>query len=219
MSLESMFDELKNSDATRRRYAAEDLGDAGDPRAIPHLLSCLSDPEVSVREAAADALIAIGGAETGKAVIPLLYSEHTALRNLAMEILVQTGRDCLDDLLQLCSSPSADIRKFAVDILGKIGRDHAIDNLDPILTCLRDPNPNVASAAAEALGNIANPATITPLLDTLQGGEWLQCNVVDAIFRIGGEAARTALHNIAPEELADEARHFYQLAMKRLEHE
>ncbi len=216
MDVARLLADLKAPDAEVRRFAIEDLGDAGEAAAIPHLVTCLNDPAVSVREAAADALVAIGGEAVGKAVIPLLYSENTALRNLATEILEQVGGECIEDLLALCSSPSADIRKFVVDILGKIGEVTHIENIAPIITCLADDNPNVAGAAAEALGKIGNTRAIKPLLEAMSGQEWLQCNVIDAIAQIGGREARQALKDINPENLGKEAAFFYSMAMERV---
>jgi len=64
MGDEELFERLVKDLSARswelRCNAAEDLGDLGDPRAIPHLLKALADPVGAVRYAAAGALGRLG---------------------------------------------------------------------------------------------------------------------------------------------------------------
>src|SRR5207247_10333442 len=66
--VEIQIDLLKDKDWYRRREAAITLGEMGDERPIPHLITALRDAEWNVREAAEDALTQIGS----PAVEPLI---------------------------------------------------------------------------------------------------------------------------------------------------
>jgi len=207
---------LRSEDATERRYAAEDLGGLNDPAAVQALVKTLEDPVVGVREAAVESLIAIGGREVCEKVIPLLDSEDASLRNYALEILEDLGADAIESLVGLCDSPSSDIRKFALDVLGKIGELCGVNAIGVITSRLDDENVNVAGAAAEALGRIGDPASIPALAGHLGGPPWLQCNVLNAIAQIGGEEARGVISRIDPEQLAPEARYYYEMVERAL---
>ncbi len=215
-SIEELLNALEHDDPIERRYAAEDLGEFGDPGAVPALIKALDDPDRAVREAAADALINISGEEVVKAVVPLLYSEVVHLRNYATEVLAQLGSEAIPALLQECESENADVRKFAIDVLGQLGEVHRIPDIQPILKLLNDENVNVAASAAEALGRIGDPDAIPELAKYLDGPPWLQCNVLHAISQIGGKQARETLEQIDPEKLASEAKYYYGMALKHL---
>ncbi|MBW1735103.1 MAG: HEAT repeat domain-containing protein [Deltaproteobacteria bacterium] len=210
--IDELLNDLKSGDDADRRYAAEDLGDLGDPAAVPALVKALEDPVVAVREAAVESLIIIGGREVCKQVIPLLDSDAASVRNYAIEILEQIGPDAVEDLIAICDSPSSDMRKFAMDILGKIGELSDVDAFGAIASRLKDENINVAGAAAEALGRLGNPAAIPVLAELLDGEPWLQCNALNAIAQIGGKAARQVISDMDPERLAPEVKIYYDMA-------
>ena len=211
--IEDLLRQLESDDDNSRRYAAEDLGDLGDKQAIPALIKALEDSVIAVREAAVDALIAIGGKEVSEQVVSLLYSEDAWLRNYATEILEELGTAAVETVRALCSSSSSDIRKFAADILGKIGEVSELEAFEEITKLLDDENINVAAAAAEALGRIGDPAAIPILADHLNRHPWLQCNVIHAISQIGGHSAREVINNIDPETLSQEATPYYEAAV------
>ena len=210
--VDKLLDKLESDDETERRYAVEDLGELRNTRAIRALVKAMKDPVVGVREAAVDSLIAIGGQEVCKNVIPLLDSDEAALRNYAIEILKELGPDSIDDIKGLCKADSSDIRKFALDILADIGEISDVDAFGIIVDMLDDSNVNVSAAAAEALGKIGDPAALPALLDHMDGPPWLQCNCINAMAQIGGQRAKEALKGIAVDRLSTEARYYYSLA-------
>jgi len=214
--VDDLLKELQSEDEADRRYAAEDLGDLGDKEAIPGLVKALQDPVIAVREAAADALVTIGGKEVAEQVVPLLDSDDAWLRNYAAEILEQIGPDAVEPLRSLCKSDSNDLKKFAVDILGRIGEVNELDVFEEITELLDDENVNVAGAAAEALGRIGDPAVIPLLAEHLNGPPWLQCNIIHALCQIGGDGARAVIESIDPDSLAQEANPYYEMALAML---
>jgi len=216
-AIDELLNDLKSEEEADRRYAAEDLGDLGDPAAVPALIKALEDPAVGVREAAAESLVAIGGRDVCDKVMPLLGSDTAFLRNHAIEILEEIGPDAAEGLIGLCHSPSSDLRKFAMDILGKIGELSDVNAFEVIVSALEDKNINVAGAAAEALGRLGDPAAVPILAEYLEGEPWLQCNALNAIAQIGGDEARRVISGLDPERLAPENRPYYDMARSMLE--
>lgn len=212
--LENLLRDLAGEDDVLRRHAAEDLGDLGDEAAAPALIRALGDPVVAVREAAAEALVLIGGREACRRAAALMASEDAALRNLALEILERLGPEAVDELLQGCLSPSSDIRKFAIDVLGKIGEASEIKVTGLLVAMLDDVNVNVAGAAAEAIGRVGDQTALPALLARLDSEPWLQCCILHAMARLGGAAAE-ALATVDVGRLSPEALHYHRLATDR----
>jgi len=215
-NLQRLRQALKSPDATDRRYAAEDLEELGDSAAAPALIEALSDPVVAVREAAADALGAIGGPEVSRLAVELLYSEDVALRNFAQEILVNIGTEATNSLIMALKSTSPDVRKFGLDVLGKIGEINRIEDIRPIIALIEDENVNVAAAAVEALGRIGDEGAVEAMLPHLSGHPWMQCNILYALAQIGGEQAAQAVRSLQQGAIAPEARPYHAMATKRL---
>jgi HEAT repeat protein len=209
-----LIEQLATLDPTARRYAAEDLGDLHDACAVPALVEAVSDPEVAVREAAVDALVVIGGQAVCEHVAPLLEKEDAALRNYAIEILERVGPESIDVLVAACSSASPDVRKFALDILGKVARGCAGQCLEAVVALLCDDNPNVAGSAAEALGHIGDARATPYLAKHLGDPPWMQMCVFSALSQIGGEAALKALSSVDVGQLSPSTKHFYDIALK-----
>jgi cellulose synthase operon protein C len=209
-----LIEQLASPDPATRRYAAEDLGDLHDARAVPALMEAVRDPEVAVREAAVDALVAIGGQEVPEHVAPLLQTEDVALRNYAIEILERAGPESIEVLVAACHSDSPEVRKSALDILGKVARGCAGKCLEAVVACLCDANPNVAGSAAEALGRMGDARATPYLTDHLSGPPWMQVCVFAALAQIGGEAALHALNSADVNQMSPFTKHFYDTALK-----
>jgi HEAT repeat protein len=208
-----LIEQLANLDPTARRYAAEDLGDLRDSRAVAALVEAMSDPEVAVREAAVDALVVIGGKAVCDHVAPLLETEDVALRNYAIEILERVGLESIDVLVAGCNSASPDVRKSALDILGKVARGCAGECFEAVVARLGDDDPNVAGSAAEALGNMGDSRATPYLAEHLGDPPWMQLCVYSALAQIGGEAALKALSSVDAGQLSPSTKHFYDIAL------
>jgi HEAT repeat protein len=209
-----LIEQLSSPDPTTRRYAAEDLGDLHDVRAVPALVKAVKDSEVAVREAAVDALAAIGGLAVSERVAPLLESEDVALRNYAIEILERVGPESTDVLVAACNCASPDVRKFALDILGKVARGCAGKCLEAVAARLGDDNPNVAGSAAEALGRMGDSQAIPHLMNHLGDPPWMQLCVFSALSQIGGKTALKALRSVDVSRMSPVTKHFYDTALK-----
>src|SRR5437762_3395703 len=89
--VEIQLDLLKDKDWFRRKDAAITLGEMGDERAIPALITALRDSEWNVREAAQGSLAQIGSA----AVEPLI--EATKDEDWSVRIAAIAGLDSIGD--------------------------------------------------------------------------------------------------------------------------
>ncbi len=187
-TLDHLKRKLGSADPEDRREAAVDLGRLG-PAAVPFLLHALGDRDWRVRKTAVEALVSFGGAEVVSGLVRCLSAEGNAgARNSAIEALVQIGTQAVGAILPLLATPDADVRKFAIDVLGDIRDPQAVPE---ILERLTDNDENVRVAAAEALGKIKDPRAVDPLTACLAANEqgWLDYAAVEALGEIGDERA------------------------------
>src|SRR4030067_2301327 len=104
---------LRDRDPYVRRDACYAVSDARDDKHIPDLVCILNDENPGVKEAALNALIAIGGRDVAVAVCPMLRVEDASLRNVAVEILQQIGVQGLDILTSMLDDQDDDVVEFA----------------------------------------------------------------------------------------------------------
>ncbi len=190
LSIEALLSNLQDADETTRRFAAEDLGDLRAAEAARPLAEALSDPAVAVREAAAAALVRIGGPAAVEAVLPALRSDSAPVRNAACAVLAELGADAVSALQALLDDESKDVRLFAVDVLARIRSPGAEGAL---YAALEDRDVNVAAAAAAALGEFGTPSAVGPLIRALKANTWVRCAVARSLGQIGGPEAVAAL--------------------------
>lgn len=166
---------LKSKDWSERRAAAQALGEAKAASALKPLIAALKDKDMQVREAVVEALGKIGGPDTIGPLVAMLIDERLWLREAAGRALDQADRNW-------ARSPAA---RSAVPKL---------------VMALYDEDTDIKTAAEEALGDIADPGAVDPLLRTLrQAGE---VTVVEALGKIRDRRAIeplvTALRDFRP---------------------
>jgi HEAT repeat protein len=134
---------LAEADAAVRTYAAQALGDRGDPRAVPALLRALSDPDTNVRTHAIEAL---GKLRAGAAVddlADLATSGDFAVAFPALDALAAIGDGRIAyRLTPLLRDPL--VQEAAADALGRLGDEEAVG---PLTALLDDPNAPVGAVA------------------------------------------------------------------------
>src|SRR5438445_1719831 len=153
--VEIQIDLLKDKDWYRRREAAITLGEMGDERPIPHLITALRDAEWNVREAAEDALTQIGspaveplikalreyqirkyvikvlGRIKDERVLDPLFAQlrNEEFKDAATQALVEVGQPAVERLTAVLNDKDKNIRKHAVIALGDIGVAECVDLL------------------------------------------------------------------------------------------
>ncbi len=177
---------------SERTHAAEVLGLAASPAAVPALVAAIRDrheDDASVKVAAAAALARMRDASA----IPLLVSElerndERSSRNIA-EALVAFGGLAVPALLELLIAPShPPARVWAARVLGHIGDARATDAL---VARLYDRDDLLRMAAAEALEGIGDGRALQPLVRaTLRDpAPQVRAHAAAAVAKIEGERA------------------------------
>jgi HEAT repeat protein len=111
------------------------------------------------------------------------------------ERLAGVGEPAVDLLIPLLrKGPAAETLK-AVETLGHIGDDRAVEPLSALLGSRR---PETATAAARALGDIGSSLAVEPLLQYSVNSESSQVKAEDekALIKIGGSAVRPLLEQL-----------------------
>ncbi|MBV9947521.1 MAG: HEAT repeat domain-containing protein, partial [Myxococcales bacterium] len=183
---------------SERAHAAELLGLAAAPAAIPALVEALRDrdeDEASVKPAVAAAL----GRIRDPAAVPLLVqqlrdADDRSARALA-EALVAFGPAAVPALTPVLGDPSQGAaRVWAARILGRIGDPGAVDDL---VARLHDRDDRLRMAAAEALGAIGDPKALAPMMRAAlrDPAPQVRAHAAGAVAGIEGERAVDVLVN------------------------
>ena len=177
---------LSGTEPDVRRRAAEELGGQNSLAVIAALAAALNDENKGVRDASSHALLSMGGANVARAIVEYIADDSIVTRNLAGELLHQLGKESVPALLPYLQDSNHDVRKFAVDLLGLIGWQSVAHYVVPLL---RDTDPNVVCAAAEALGNLRNSEVVPQLIQTYKTHQDAQAAVAESLGKIGGTEA------------------------------
>jgi len=111
-------------------------------------------------------------------------SEFKQCKNELVEQVIES----VDDVL--ISSPVSEIRKLAVEVLGKIGSEKAVE---PLIKCLGDKDWTVRESAARALEKIRSEKAVEPLIQCLGDEDWSVRDSAEALGKIGSEKVVDAL--------------------------
>lgn len=185
---EEIIKNLFSKDRNKRREAVKKFKEFEkiDETVINYLILMLEDNDPGVVDAAYNALVDIDSEIVIRKLVNLLSTRNIKLRSYAFEILNQKGKKATNDLLKKLKSENADIRKFALDVLGEVGAsEHETD----IAALLNDEDPNVRYAAAEALGKIGTLKSAYNLLEQLKKEKeiWVKYVIIDSLSKIGDE--------------------------------
>jgi HEAT repeat protein len=154
------------------------------------LLSSMGDESWRVRKEAVDVFVSANPDEnTIEALLELLRNQDNAgLRNSAAEAVARIGTRAANALIRLLKDDDEDVRKFVIDVMGLID---STEFLPVLLSSLGDPDVNVASAAAEHLGNIGDARTVPDLINAIIAND-------SVLFRFSALAALGKLTSHVP---------------------
>jgi len=183
--------QLEQEDPEGRRMATRAIADVRSVEATSLLLSALRDEDWRVRKEAAKVAPSLElRADLVLALVSALdETANVGLRNAAVEALVAIGPDAVLPTVSALRRLHADGRKLALEVLGNVPDDRAID---PIASSLTDEDVNVRVAAAEALGGAgaagesARGRAAFALTQALAGAEThVKLAALHAIVRLG----------------------------------
>jgi len=191
-----ILERFSSVDPDELRSAAFDAGAWGLVEAVPRLVRLLQSSNLGVQEAAENALRTIRGPEAVRGAAPLLRSDNASVRNSAMDILREIGKDDMHVLTDLIHDEDPDIRIFASDILGSAEPHAAVTLLSEAL--LRDSEANVRYQAAISLGELGDLAAVPALRKAMNDEEWVQFAVIEALTKIRAESCLDILIQALP---------------------
>lgn len=170
---------LRDDDPYVRRDACEAVAEARRHELVPDLVMVLKDPHPGVREAAINALTAIGGKGVADSVAPLLRLEDATLRNIGIEILELLGPEAYTTIVLLLNDSDDDVVKFAIDILANRKEENAVSFLSGLIN---HRNPNVRASVVVCLGRIRAASTVPVLLKALEDEEeWVRFSAIEGL--------------------------------------
>ena len=109
--LDDMAERLAAADAGERRVAVMELGNSGDPDAVPLLAGMLDDPDVGVRQQTAQALGEYDGPEAAAALAIALCDPEPEVAQAAADSMAELKEPAsADPLLPLVGHASAFVR-------------------------------------------------------------------------------------------------------------
>jgi HEAT repeat protein len=152
--------------------------------AAPALVERLSDPQAAVKQAAQDALVALG--------VPTIPALRAALANPAITadaalVLAHFGELGAPALVEALSAEPVAQRLAATAALGEMG-PAAASSAMVLAKALHDPEPRVRASAARALGRMGGGAggTVSNLIEALKDrDDSVRANAAQALGGIG----------------------------------
>ena len=133
-------------------FSASALGEIGNPRAVPVLITGLSSLDWNVRRSCAYALSEIGERGVEK-IAEALSSSNDDVRYWGTRILESIGEPGVPFLVKALQDPSREIRFFAAKALSGSFDSSVVRSL---INCLADEVWSVRKAAAESICRIEN---------------------------------------------------------------
>ena len=152
--------QLQSAVPSTRRWAARDL--AACPDASTGLVArLLCETERSVRQVIFSSLAALGDEVAVAGLVRCLRSEQAALRNEAIDTMRNMPRQVAPIMEALLQDADADVRIFAINILGSLCHPDVERWLIAVIG--RDPEVNVCGTAADLLCELGSAAACPAL--------------------------------------------------------
>lgn len=140
---------LNNPDLTA--FAASTLGEIRNPRAVPILITGLSNPSWTVRRSCAYALTEIGERGVDKIAVAL-KSSNDDVRYWITRILESTGEPGIPYLVEALKDENSEIRYFSAKALG--GAFDSREVVRALIVCLGDKVWSIRKVASESICRI-----------------------------------------------------------------
>jgi HEAT repeat protein len=193
-----LLEDLNGRDAWRRARAADLLGRLAVRGAVPALIAALKDDSEDVRTVAARSLAMIGDPAAVPALAGALADPSRWTVSLIAEDLMRMGPRAVPPLLFLLGAPDHNVRVAAVQIIGEIRDQLAVDPLVAVVG--GDQDLNLRAQAAAALGKLGGPKAEQALERALADEAWqVRAQAAKALGRLGRPEAAPLLARAMPD--------------------
>ncbi len=161
---------LDNDDPEVRSLAAAMLSDNPSPRAIPALLTALSDPDANVRGRAVAALGNIGSTDCVEPLLAMLSDPEGWIQGAAIRSLAKLGaEEILEPASVALRSEERWGRAATVESLGILGSEAG---LPLVIEALGDEEAHVRRSAVAAMVKIGSPKACEALSRASSDDDW-----------------------------------------------
>jgi HEAT repeat protein len=180
--------ELGSSDPEARRRATAAIAELDPAVGADLVLRALGDLDWRVRKEASTVAAALGPAEAllDRLVTALFPGDNVGLRNAVVETLAAFGRSAIPAVTRVIDRLDADGKKLAAEVLGRAHDPIALETLESLYA---DADPNVRTAALEAItdiGSLAVDAASRTLLRALDAQDThLRLAALEGLNRLG----------------------------------
>ncbi|MEO0010055.1 MAG: HEAT repeat domain-containing protein [candidate division WOR-3 bacterium] len=224
MPVSRLILELSHPEPAVRRAAARELARLDPETAAGAIVFLLKDPEPEIRREVAGILSRLGRTAE-EPVARYLSTWEGPLELWVIELVGELKlAEGVDFLLRHLNEPDPMTRRAIAVALGRIGAAYAdapgitsTRALEGLLELLRDLNPEVQVAAAEALAGLGRQEAVNPLLDELQDeNPQVRRAAAVALGRIGVPVAAAELVRLANNDPFAEVRQAAREALERI---
>lgn len=165
--VDELISQLRNDEPSRREWAATDLGELGDSKAVEPLIEALTDSDEGVRNAAVQSLGQIGDSRAAEPLIKALKTCKAYLPTIAYA-LGKIGGAAPESLIEALRDSNCDVRWGTAEALGFIKDPAAVLAL---IQALSDDCAVVRSSSAIALGEIGDDRAVPALTQLLNDND------------------------------------------------
>jgi len=203
---DSLVQALNDPDEDVVEHVLGALGACGEKSVVPHVLPLLESANDEICIAAAEALGRLGDEGAVPRLCELLAkfaeAENKAVRLKVLDALRRLKHpEAVPYMVDLLADPLPEIRERAVDVLGQIGDQSAVVDLENLLK--EDRSEPVRIACAKALGEIGDPESLTALEEALTDTVQVRLKAVISLGQLGNDSAMLSLTAMLRDQLPE----------------
>lgn len=157
---------LKSTEVAKRRIAVDSIARQRNQNDIPVLMNCLDDTDSGVKIAVCDSLGLMRAQQAVDKIITLLNDKNSQVRQSACVALGYIGdpKAQIGLIERVKNDTDNSVKMQAILIIGNMRATGAVD---PLVSLLKDKNPDIRLMSAQALGKIGDTKASTALKDIL----------------------------------------------------
>ena len=187
--------QLKDNNKMVRSAALSALGNRKEGINIEAVAKLLLDQDLDVLNKAVEMLIQLQHPNTVEYLAPALKDESEYARRAAVEVLNEVGSvESVKDLLGVLKDDDWWVRSRAGDALAEIGGPKVVDS---VVALINDKDEEICRTAVEILNSMKDERAVKHLINATDHQDWwVRERAVDALAKIGGDAATPKLESM-----------------------